>query len=322
MRSEIYEQALTKQGIKWEYVDNISIDSINMVKSLSNQARLEESINEDLVVRYMAADKEGYGFPPLVAWRPGKGSWVLIDGNHRLTAMTRNKKKTVDAYIVNCTDQKVIDRLTWTFNNIVNGKRLTNEECMEHAISFVRKYAVSAKEAAKEWGVNQHILSSRIRNEESREILKKHNIKITPSLTDSVLKTIIPLRSAGEDLFCKVAEVVCVTGATSDDVEDICRAIKKAPTTNDKIKKVEEFSRSQRFIERKAETKGGSTRVKPNGPREQMGRLIKQMHRLLDDYSDSAVQPRSSEWKDVRSQVFEICTRFTVMFGLGSLPRE
>lgn len=34
-----------------------------------------------------------------------------------------------------------------------HGRRLSYEECLEHALTFVRKYGQTTTAAAKEWGV-------------------------------------------------------------------------------------------------------------------------------------------------------------------------
>src|ERR1700724_605455 len=152
MQCRIYEQALNKQGLAWRYEEKVLLKDIDLAKGLRNQARLECPSDESLIASYAEAKKNGDQFPPPVLWRPGQGRWIPIDGNQRLAADAKLGCGKTDAYIVDCKDEQVVDRLTWTFNNLVNGKRLSQEEALEHAVTFVRKYAMKAEVAAKAWG--------------------------------------------------------------------------------------------------------------------------------------------------------------------------
>jgi hypothetical protein len=321
MRNATYEQALQKSGIGFEYLDKVPLESIDASKSLRNQARLVDTLDPELVNAYAQSDKEGFEFPPLVAWRPGKGKWNLIDGNHRLAAKQKNNRKTVDIYAVNSTDPKVIDRITWTFNNLVNGRRLSSQEALEHAISFVRKYGITYAEAAKEWGVNVTTLNARIRVEEAKEVLRKNNVRITPALTDDHIKTLSPLITVGEDLFCKAAEVVTTSGINTSETDEFYRDIKRATTTDTKAKIIQEYAASDKVAERKAETKGGKTRVRANAPRERFCRGLKELRNVMEDFDPKAIQPTNSEWKQYREAALSIAQKLTRMFGFGIIPQ-
>lgn len=322
MRNPTYEQALNKTGITWRYEEKVPLDDINFAKGIQNQARLLEPLDTELVNDYAVAMKRGDDFPPVVLSRPGRGKWVPIDGNQRLAARQKVNHAVTDAYIVEVQDPKVIDRLTWTFNNLVNGKRLTKEECLEHAVSYVRKYGVTSKEAALEWGVNETSLRHRLGVERAREVLTQHDIKLTPSVSEEHLRSLKGLIDLGEDIFCEAFKVVASAGLTTSEADDLYRDIKRARTTEARMEVISKTATSDRVVARKAETKGGQTRIRPNAPREKYRKLVKDLDRILEDYEWKALQPLASEYKESRAQALRICQQLTRNYGLGTIPHD
>ncbi len=323
MRSAPYEQMLQSFGVEFEYMESVPLDNINFTRSLRNQARLLTPIDEEAVSQYAQAYKDGCtSFPPLILWRPGKGQWIINDGNQRGQALLRLKRKDTDAYVIKSTDQKVIDELTWTWNNRINGRRISAEESMEHAVSYCRQYKVPVPEAAKRWGVKESQLESRVRLDRVKDTLRGHNVRITASITDGHLHALHTLLAVGEDVFCAAVQQVANNGHTVEEASDLARDVKRAPTVDLKLKKIQDFATSARAMERRAETKGGTIRTKPNGPREKYARLYKQLHQLQQDHGDKVLNPHSSEWKEFRQTVLEVNNRSIRQFGLGSLLKE
>lgn len=316
MQVTTYGQALTREGVDWHYVENVPMDSVNEQKSLGNQAR-DEPINEELVERYAAMDVEGSKAPPLVIWRPGSGKWILADGNHRYQAYKRNKRKTFDAYVIDNTDQKTIDRITWSFNNIVNGLPLNREELLSRAVSWVRKYGSQIDIAAKQWGVKYPTLIQAIRTEEAKEILLSHNVKIT-SIPYGHYHQLDPLRSLGEDIYVAAARVVVDTGITADAIREMKRVVKKEKTAEARLKAVSEFAETEVVKERKAETKGGRVKVKPGSPREEFLSRLKKLRNYVEEYSADAVRPTGAAYKLYQEMALSVVERLVPMFQLGT----
>lgn len=322
MRNQTYEQALQKSGVEFDYVEGFPPDAFDVTKSLRNQARLVDSLDGSLVNEYAVADKEGFHFPALVAYRLSpKSKLILIDGNHRLAAKIKNNRKAIDVYLVKTTDKKVIDRLTWKFNNMVNGRRLSRDEAMEHAVTFVRTYGVTITEAAKEWNVPQSSLSQRIIAEESKETMRKHNVRVSPAMGEAHFKWLAPLKQIGEDVFLAAAQVVSSSGLSESETADMTRDVRRQGTTEEKLKKVEEYANSEKVQERKAETKGGQTKVRRNYPRERFLRSLKELRNVMEDYEAKAIQPTNSEWKQYREMALSVSQRLVRMFALGSVPQ-
>lgn len=322
MRNPTYEQAISKQGLEWEYKESILLEDIDREKGLRNQARLENPLDAELVDTYAEAKKAGHEFPPPVLWRPGRGRWIPVDGNQRLAADVKNKARFTDAYVVVCPDQQVIDRLTWTFNNLVNGKRLSQAETLEHAIAFVRKYGVEAKAAAKEWGLPLAALYAALKVREVSDVIDKHKVRRTPSLTDDKLRNLSPLLTVGEDILAKAAAAVSDGGSSVEQVKQLTKDVSRARTTADKVKVVEDFRQSEPFRLSRANTKGGTTTPRIL-PRDRLLSAMRQVQRLLEDYPDkSALLPVGDQYKAGRDIALDVTDGLTVLFGLGARPRR
>jgi hypothetical protein len=321
VRNPTYEQAIAKQGLEWKYEECILIEDIDRDKGLQNQARLEQPLDNDLVDVYAEAKKAGHDFPPPVLWRPGRGRWVPVDGNQRLAADVKVGAKHTDAYVILCTDQQVIDRLCWTFNNLVNGKRLTTAEAMEHAVTFVRKYGVEAPVAAREWGINRVTLYTALRVREIADVLDKHKVKRTASLTDDKLRCLSPLLAVGEDVLVKAAESVAQSGADKETIGKLTKDVSRARSVPEKLKVVEDFRQSEDFRVKRAETKGGTLKTVRTLPRDRLAGLLVQIQRLLEDYPEkAALVPAGSKFKTVREVALDVTDRLTILFGLGARP--
>ncbi len=318
MRNPVYEQALNKQGLKWEYVEKVPLADIDINKSFRNQAR-NQSLVDELVDSYEQAYKDGDQFPPLVIYRTSARSrFVLIDGNQRSTAARKAGKEDHDAYLVDCNDPRVIDRVTWTFNNMVNGKRLSKEECLDHAMSFVRKYGMTHAEAAKEWGLSRAQLQRHVKLTEINEELIKAGVKKTPLLTNDKLFSLSPLMQAGKDLFCKAAETVANYGLGSKDIEGLLKDVANATTSEDKRVTVDKLATSEEAKRRRAETKGGTINTRRNDPRDQLDRVITSGNRLFTSYDKAALKPAPEDYKTKRQEAAEFIHNLSLLFGFGA----
>jgi hypothetical protein len=319
VKNSVYEQALTKQGVAFTYHESVDIADIDTARGLRNQARLVNPIEEELVEQYAAAYRDKMEFPPVVLWRPGKGRFTPIDGNNRLAACAKAKKKWHDAYVVECADRQVVDRLTWTFNNLVNGKRLSREECVEHAVSFVLKYGYPSKQAATEWGVPEWVVTRNVRTSQLRDTLRTHNVKVPANFPEEHINTLGPLKQVGEDLFVKAAKVAIDTGIGQKECEDLVKQVKGAKTSDAKVKVIDDYADSPIAKQRRAETKGGRVRVPQPLPRTQLARLLQLMQRLFEDYpAKEALRPPGPEYKTAREVAADVADRLIVLFGLGA----
>lgn len=322
MRSQVYEQILTKQGVAFDYQERVALLDIDLAKGLRNQARLENPLDEELIPQYMQMSKDGMEAPAVVLARTGKGRWVPVDGNQRLAATDRLGKKTHDAYLLQTNDPLVIDRLTWAFNNLVNGKRISQAEAVQHAVSMVQKYDYSPATVAKEYGIPKWLVERTLRLNKLHEVLDRNKVKRTASLTDSKLEEMRSLLELGEDILAKAAGAVGEIGLNEEEVVGLVHEVKKARNHNDKLKVIDDFAASEAAAVRRAETKGGSVKRITPLPRDVLARKVHDLLRHMENYEKAALKPVGPEYKKVRENAFDLCNRFISLFGFGALLRE
>jgi hypothetical protein len=321
VRNPIYEQALNNEGVEYVYLEKVPIDDINAAAGLRNQARLDEPVDDALQNNYADRMKAGDQFPPLVLHRPSqRGKFVPLDGNQRLGASNRPGvgKKWWDAYLVQCDDPVVIDRITWTFNNKVNGKRLTPEEAMEHALTFVMKHGWEILAAATQWGVNKSTLANRLSQERVRIVLDKNKVHRGASFSSDHYKRLAPLLRLGEDVLTQVGKVVASAGLSTTDCALVVDDVMNAKTTAAKARVVNNLASCELVRQRRAETAGGRISNGRPTPRAQLMARMGQVERLLMSHSNNALLPIGREYAAARERASLIVNRFIEAFGLGA----
>ena len=79
-RPDIEDDLTNVYHVTWTYLPRVKLSEIDTEKSRHNQARFEP-IDEKVVATYVEAMKRDEHFPPLIVYRPSKGSgYVIIDG--------------------------------------------------------------------------------------------------------------------------------------------------------------------------------------------------------------------------------------------------
>lgn len=321
MKSEVYEQALRRQGVSFSYLEKVPLAEINVQAGLRNQARLENPIEKELVDTYEQHYRDGVQFPPLVLWRPApRSKYIPIDGNNRTHAATKAGKKFHDAYIVDTTDQQIIDRLTWTFNNLVNGKRLSREESAQHAVTFVLKYGMSVEKAAQEWNVPYWLVQRTSQAQRLRKTLANGQAgEAAGKISDETLQTLSPLNQISEDLFIAAARAGASSGATDAYYRELIRQVKGEKNMQAKAERVKEWSDSDQLKMRRAETKGGTVRRKNPAPRDLTMRFLREYVRLRSNFPDKlARRPPGHLMKEARGMAHEVANDLIELFGLGA----
>ena len=323
MRAGNYEQALTKQGVDFDYLERLDLEAIDTDASLKNQARLLNPLEQELIDQYTSWYKEGSDGPALVVYekKGRKRTWIIIDGNQRVTSAKKAGKKTLDAYVVKCDSQMVLDRLTWSFNNLVNGKRLSPEEALEHAKTMVQKYGMDMKAAAKEWGLSHWRVKKAVNGDKLRNILRSHNITEPCKMSDDKLEELQPFVDLGEDVFTAAASIAQRNGLTALDLKELKKNVNRAKTVEEKVRIVKTFGDTDLARQRRAETKGGTFKpVKHVLPSEKLTRLLKDLNKLQEDYTREALRDTGDRFKEQRQLAMDVVDRLILDFGLGARP--
>lgn len=327
MRSALYEQVLEREGVDFTYMERLDLKAIDTNAGMNNQARLLEPIKEALIEEYAELYRQGSDGPPIVVWKYKSVSrWVPIDGNQRIAAAKKAGRKTLDAYVVDWLDDRmVLDRIIGTFNNHVNGERLIYEEALEHAVSYTQKYGIDATVSAKTFGVKVWELKRRIANDKMRGILKSRGAnEAANKLPEDKLHSLQPLVSLGEDVFTQAASTVQRCGMSTSDIAHLNREVKKAKTAEAKAKVVAEFGESDLAKQRKAETQGGRVPPKQNGllPCERLYKKFVEIQQMFEDFDKAALRRQGVGAKEMRQVIADVVDKAILTFGLGARPNK
>lgn len=321
MKNPMYEQALIRAGIDFEYIEAVPMEEINETRGRQLQARLVP-LDHDLIESYMQMIKEGSEPPPLILWKPGRGMYIPLDGNQRIAANLalpkKDRMKTMSAYVVKVEEHMVAERLCWQFNNMVNGRRLSYDECLAHAITFVRKYRQPVEATAKDWAVKAWELKAKCVEYDLRDLGNKHNVD-TSRVPSSTIQILQPLMKLGEDVTLKTMKAVS-SGAGADDAKELVSDVGKAKTLDQKLEIIDRFAASAKTARAKAATKNGKVHVRQGQkPHEQLEVQLERIERILSEFSDDAMKPVGKE--DVskyRKMALLIANRLVGIYGLGS----
>ncbi len=320
MRNPTYESALDKQGLTWTYVEKITITDIDEKKGIHNQARLEVPLDEEYAQTLVPLYKEKpCVVPALVLTRTSaRARYVPVDGNHRLKGAKGAGLITIDAYVFETTDQLIVDRVTWCFNNLVNGKRLTKEECIQHALTMVRKYGVNAKEAAEQWDIVYATFRSLLSIEKIKDILNENKIDHR-NVAAQTLDNLSPLLNLGEDVLCEAAKTVSKNGLSSKQAQEITNKVRSAKTHEAKLQAIEDFAKLPETLATKAETKGGRIQRPKKLPRDQFEDMVVGFNTFLEKWEDAALQPPQFKIKKAREAMTDLVNRLIRIGGLGAI---
>lgn len=147
-RSPAIEEWLDSYGVTWEYSGPVNLERFDFEKSLNNQARVFETLDEDTVTTYAEAIKRGDVFPAVVAHRPSaRGRLVMTDGNHRLYAHRRAEMADVPTYTITKAKQTTVVMMTFAANTR-HGKPTSHDERVHQAIWLINNGATQEEAAA------------------------------------------------------------------------------------------------------------------------------------------------------------------------------
>jgi ParB-like chromosome segregation protein Spo0J len=147
-RDPAIESWLDSYGVKWEYTGPVDIDRFDAEKSLANQARVFEPLDEEVVTTYAEALKRGDQFPAVVANRPSaRGRLTMIDGNHRYAAARRAELPQVPTYTVINAKKSTVVMMTFAANTR-HGKPTSYDERVFQAVWLLNNGATQEEAAA------------------------------------------------------------------------------------------------------------------------------------------------------------------------------
>ncbi len=171
------EEMLIKKGITFTYRPGVPTAKIDQDKSLNNQARLGNPLNEKTVQQYVEALNDGDVFPPVLAQKaPRSEKLIIIDGNHRLAAHIA-AGYNIDVYVLEAKQPQQLTLLAMTANT-KHGLPASPEDRLQHAL-FMCDNGMSVPEAARMMNVPRAELSRASKKREAERRAAECGIVVT-----------------------------------------------------------------------------------------------------------------------------------------------
>lgn len=281
------EAWLKERGVQFTFTPDFSIYQINMERSLANQARIGAPLIEEVVERYQIAMENGAVFPPVVLYQDGK-SFVVVDGNHRVSAADRAGLNAVDAYVLKNPSPTQVSVLTYEANTR-HGEPTTSVERERQAVHLIEQ-GTSKSEAAKLLGVKLARLEYVMSDQEASKRLA--TLGYDPA--DFTVTHRRRMHNIHSDVvFAAVADLVKATHMTFEQLDRLVPRINAQRNEAQQLSVVREATRELEGIVR--QTAGGTVKAATVRP---IVRLTNIINRIRDFPNEQMPQDLDPVAKD------------------------
>ena len=202
------ESRVKRLGGNMTVVKAIPLKEIDIHGSRANNARLDTAFNSELAVEYAISMEAGDRFPYPILRRTDKTrfKYAVLSGNHRVGAVETLGAETIDAYLLESTDEQVIELVCRSANRWT-GDRQSKDEAIEHAREMMSRFGFSAVHMSKVFGIKENTLHNALRAEKIRDLLEK-NLVDASGLPRNTLLQLSPIDNNEEVL--RRAGLACV----------------------------------------------------------------------------------------------------------------
>lgn len=227
MRNQITEQILTTKGLPFTYSDAVSIPDLDGDEV--HQIRLGDTDPHN--VSQMVQLLQSGGQLPAIVLADVAGAVRLIDGIHRIRAHKQVGRQTIDAYSVVLPDDAALEAMRRSAN-VSNGKGLTLDERIQHAVRLV-KNGHSAVTAASTMGLSHSTIGLYLRADTCRQRIAETmpTFAGTSALTVKVLNLLRPITR--QEVFQAAVHAAYERKLTEDAVQVLRDEAMKAITDSD-----------------------------------------------------------------------------------------
>lgn len=274
------EQWLEESGLSWDYDPAFPLADIDQEKSLANQARLGEPINDETLEEYREALRRGDKFPALVVAKPGvRTRAVNIDGNHRYVAAAAEGLETFGAYVVSAkvTHPKVETMMAEA--NAKHGRVTPVEDRIQQALHMIDNRGWGVEKAAASVALPLSTLRSRY--DKVRADRRADEVGLKRSDWDSLNATVrTRLLTISTDEGFKAASRLAVAAALSTaQVDEMVAALRESKSSG----KQEQIVRALRrdYADRIKDVSAGTLKVGGGRGFTPRTRLTMVLHNLM-----------------------------------------
>ena len=211
------EDEFKREGMKFEWHDNIKMDSVDIEGSLANNARLGKQLYPEDVIKLMIVIESGRSSitGPVFRKRPGKTLLTIMAGNHRANAANEMELSTIGGYIVTCDDKQA--NIFIRSDNRKGARLQSDEEADEHIFYLNQAHGLSLAEGARRFGRPPATVQTQIRARKCRTGLEKSGIN-TDNLGSAVLIKLYQLRH-NDDIYIRAASLASIYDMKQVDVD-------------------------------------------------------------------------------------------------------
>lgn len=280
------EEWLTSHGVEF-MPGRVMLSDINTRQSLQNQARFQP-LDESLVVTYGEAMASGDRFPPVVLLSQPSG-YLVIDGNHRVTAAALVGLAEIDAYIVENLSERTVSVLTFDANT-KHGLPTSAEERKQHAVYLVETAGITQKEAAQMLNVPERALNKSIQLARANRRLTSLGVERWQNMGMAVRERLQAI--SNDHVFKAAAELTILAKFDQETLSAMVTEINKTSTETDALAVVE--AERERQKDRIDMTMGGRASLPQSVTR--LSRSLSYAERVIpEDFDKKILDPKLAE---------------------------
>jgi hypothetical protein len=237
-RDATIEAFLDQHHIQWTFEPALDLETIDMDRSLRNQAR-SESIDQDVVDIYAGDMARGDRFPPLIVHRAKRArKVVLFSGIHRSHAALKAKLATQPAYV--CVDVAAdVQPAIAYWANRNHGKQLDRQERMRQGAHLVALGWTQAA-AADAVGIKPGDVSKAIAVQDGTRRANELSVAAEWATLPFGHRERIA-QVANDEVFAAVVELAFDAKLTQQQVDEVKRQVAAARTETKQLQAVGGF---------------------------------------------------------------------------------
>ena len=240
---------LGRYGFQYELV-TITVAEVDRKKSELNQARISKPIDEDQVLLYAEAMRNGDVFPPVVVYKSLTG-YIVMDGNHRVGAADIADVPNFQAFVVKSPTPAEIQSFTYEANT-KHGMPTSLQDRLRQAIHLISK-GVSAPSAAKQLGLPINQLRHAIDQYQAEKRFESLGVKKFALLSQTARRRLDSIHS--DVALRAAAELSLDASLTGDDLNTFIKEINNIRSEREQLA----------FIARERDAKATTIRATAGG---------------------------------------------------------
>jgi hypothetical protein len=242
VRDPMMDNGLKRIGIEFELVRGYKVADVNIEVSKAAQSRGNRGVNDDHALTLsMAMIAPGAVFLMTVLNMLKRCPTIVVSGLHRIIACIIADVKTIDAYVLSCTDDIKLDMLATLANIWPEHSPLTMDEKLAKVAYMVEHHSVAMKDLATEFAVPYSLVNTYLRQNECNLLLSGLGID-TGAVSRTNLGKLFMLRHDTKVL-SEVAKFVVQHTLKGEKIDQFIAEVRSQETQPEKLSSVMRWER-------------------------------------------------------------------------------